>query len=105
MEGERHMAAATFALHFGHGAVDDLATAADDHHPLAHLLGLLHDMGREEHSAALPGEVDHDFLHDLAVDGVETTEGLIEEHQLGSWSRVPANWTFCCMPLERSSTL
>ena len=59
--------------------VNPLLAMGNDHDVIAHLFRVFHDVSREQHRPPLPGNVDHDLPHRLAVHRIEPAERLIED--------------------------
>src|SRR5258705_2333706 len=83
VERNDDMLAAVRVLHLHQGAVDQLLAARDDAQAVAQLLGVLHDVRGEEHRLSLAPVVAHGVAEHLRVDGIETGEWLVENHELG----------------------
>ena len=67
---------------FGRARFDDLALI-QEHHPVGHLLGEAHLVGRHQHGHAFAGDLFH-HLQDLAAQfRVERRGRLVEQHDLG----------------------
>src|ERR1041384_1323189 len=82
-EGEGDVPSAELLLHLGERPIHHLPPPRDDHDVIAHPLGLLHDVGREEHRLPAPCQLDDHVLHHLAVHRVEPAEGLVQQDQVG----------------------
>ena len=55
----------------------------DDRHAIAHVLGLLEQVGVQEHGRPPLAKPANDLAHVVASDGVERAGGLVEHHQRG----------------------
>src|SRR6266581_1162917 len=83
VEADDEMLSAARPLDVGERAFHEPPTARDDTELVAQLLGLLHDVGREQDGAPPPGELEHGVLQHLRIHGIEARERLVQNDQLG----------------------
>src|SRR4051794_24040252 len=67
---ERDVSLAVRALHGGDGAVEHLFAMRDDAHRVAESLGVVHEVGREDHRLPAFAELDDRVLERLCVDRI-----------------------------------
>src|SRR5690606_35202287 len=65
-------------------AVEDLATPEDHEDEITHLLGDGHVVSAQDDRGAVAAEVEHGLAEDLGIEGIEATEGLVEDHEFGT---------------------
>src|SRR5438874_1867209 len=82
IEPEDEMVPTMCPLDVRERAVHQLPSARDDAQLLAQLLGLLHDVGREQDRLPATAQVEHRVLHHLSIDGIEPREGLVENQEI-----------------------
>src|SRR5947207_1496562 len=82
IEPEDEMVPTMCPLDVRERAVHQLPSARDDAQLLAQLLGLLHDVGREQDRLPATAQVEHGVLHHLSIDGIEPREGLVENQEI-----------------------
>ena len=68
----------------GRAAVGDHPAVVDDHHVVGQRLGLLHEVGGEQHGHAVAAQRVDQLPHQAPGLRVEARGGLVEEHQLGA---------------------
>src|SRR5438445_711693 len=71
VEPDDEMVSATCPLDVAEGAVHELLPSGDDAELVAQLLGLLHDVRREEDRLPAPAQFQHRILHHLCVHRIE----------------------------------
>src|SRR6266513_2527239 len=82
VEPDDQMVSAVGALDVRERAVHELPPPRDDAQLLAQLLGLLHDVGREQDGLPATAQVEHRVLQDLGVHRIESRERLVENHEV-----------------------
>src|SRR6266403_3130762 len=82
VEPDDEMVSTMCPLDVAKRAVHELPPPRDDAQLLAQLLGLLHDVRREQDRLPAAAQVEHRVLHDLRVHRIETRERLVENHQV-----------------------
>ncbi|MNE31776.1 hypothetical protein D3C80_1253590 [compost metagenome] len=65
-----------------HRALERLPPAGQQHHLVAQALGVLHDVGREQHRRPAIGQGADHGLQPLLVHRVQAREGLVQDHEL-----------------------
>src|SRR2546422_5007039 len=81
VEPNGEMLSARSSLDVAKRAAHEFSSARDDAQLVAQLLGLLHDVRREEHGHATLAQLEHDVLEHLGVHRIEPRERLVEDDQ------------------------
>src|SRR2546425_2124638 len=81
VEPDDHMVPAVCPLDVREHAVHELPPTRDDAQLLAQLLGLLHNVGREQDGLPPTAHVEHRVLHQLSGHRIERRERLVEEQE------------------------
>ena len=82
-EGDLNAVAGVAALDLAHAAGEDKMAAGDEGDGVADFFDLIHAVGAEEDSLALPAEVNERVHEKRGVDGIEAGERFVENHELG----------------------
>src|SRR5882762_3094866 len=83
VEPDDEMVSTMCPLDVAKRTVHQLPSTGDDAQLLAQPLGLLHDVRGEEDGLATAVQIEHHVFHYLSVDGIETREGLVQDHEVG----------------------
>lgn len=95
---------AELAAHVHHTAAKHDLRMIDEGKMVANLLHRRHVVGGEHYGVALVTQRQDFLFQQFGVQRVETAERLVKMSRGGRWSTVMTNCTFCCMPLESSSS-
>src|ERR1051326_2766157 len=82
VEGDQEVAAAALLLDLGQRPVDELLSARDDAQPVTELLGVFHDVRREQDRLAVPADLENGVAEHLRVYGIEPRERLVENDEI-----------------------
>src|SRR2546426_6252404 len=83
VERDDHVLTAVCALHLGERAVDEFLPPRDDAKPVAELLGVFHDVRREQHGLARAAVLHDRVSQHLRIDGIKPGERLVENDEIG----------------------
>src|SRR5512143_2826987 len=81
-EAQRDVSSAVFLSDRGNASVEHLLAARDDAHRVAHLLGIVHHVGAEDHRLVAPLELDDGVLERLRVDRIESAKWFVEDDEV-----------------------
>src|SRR3989442_1448613 len=82
VEPDDEMVSAMCPLDVAERAVHQLLPSGDDTQLVTQLLGLLHDVRREEDRLPAPAQFEHRILHHLCVHRIEPRERLVPDHAI-----------------------